>query len=374
MKPISALLLTSSLLLSQTTAESNATSKRGIAYIVGGHSADYNLLLSSKSPLNWYYTWTPRTAPQEMFSGDQADIVEFVPTIHNNTKLDADLDALKDAPDSSKYLFTFNEPDGTFETGGSELSPQDAARDYIAKIVPLRSRFKISHPTTTGSTRGFQWLQDFNAACWAIDPKNGCPTDFVVVHWYGDFLGMTSWIGQLAAWYKDSKVGLQGDLEMWVTELGVPGAPMDANYAVMSQTLPYLDTLDFVERYAWFGIFRPDGANNWTGAGLSLFENDGGLSTLGDLYVGGEANGFSVGEKGQEYNGTADKGSGNGTDTGSGNGTDTSGGGGNDTSTGNNTGSGEGGSGSDNGNGAQSITTITWVFWICAIATGIWIT
>jgi hypothetical protein len=356
-----------STLLPHVAAQLTGASKRGIAYIIGGHSADYNLLLSERSPLDWYYTWTPLTAPADIFWGDKADTIEYVPTIHNNTKLDADLEALKHVPASSKYLLTFNEPDGTFESGGSDLSPQDAARDYIARIVPLRSRFKISHPTTTGSTRGFKWLQDFNAACWAIDPKNGCPTDFVVVHWYGDFSGMTSWIGQLAAWYNSSSVGLQGDLRMWVTELGVPGAPMDANYAVMSQTLPYLDTLDYVDRYAWFGIFRPDGANNWTGPGLSLFDDDGGLSTLGVLYVGGESNGFVVGQKGSPYNGTSGNDD-NGTSSGNGAGNGTGGG----NSSTNATGSGE--SGSNNGNDAQcAAIATTWLLWTCAIAVGIWV-
>lgn len=366
MKPSAISFVAASLLLPNAIAQSNDTSKRGIAYIVDGHSADYNLLLSSKSPLNWYYTWKPTTAPKEIFWGDREDTIEFVPTIHNNTKLDADLVALASLPESSKYLFTFNEPDGTFETGGSDLSPQDAARDYIAKIVPLRNRFKISHPTTTGSQRGFQWLQDFNTACWAIDPENGCPTDFVVVHWYGDFLGMTSWIGQLAAWYQGSKVGLQGELKMWVTELGVPGAPTDANLAVMSETLPYLDSLDYVDRYAWFGIFRPDGANNWTGAGLSLFENDGGLSTLGAMYVG---DGFVAGMKGQEYNATNNTGSGdNSTDTGSGdNSTDA---GGSNSTGDNSTGSDGAGSSNDSSNGARSTSIVMWVLWICTIATG----
>lgn len=359
------------LFLAQAVAQSSGPSKRGIAYIKDGHSADYNLLLSSKSPMSWYYTWLPTMAPDNVFWGDRAETIEFVPTIHNNTKLDADLESLKHVPDSSEYLFTFNEPDGTFETGGSDLSPQDAARDYIAKIAPLRSRFKISHPATTGSARGFQWLQDFNAACWAIDPQNGCPTDFVVVHWYGDFQGMASWIGQLASWYNGSNVGLQGDLKVWVTEFGVPGAPSDANYAVMSQTMPYLDSLGYVDRYAWFGIFRPDGANSWTGTGLSLYDNDGGLTTLGALYLG---NGFVVGEKGNEYNGTVDNGGGsNDTQTGGDNSTDTGNDNGNGNSTGNSTGNatsnGQGDSGDSSG---QSMASSTWLLWICLIAMGCW--
>ncbi|KAH8203700.1 hypothetical protein TruAng_002113 [Truncatella angustata] len=371
MKSSSAFVVASSLLFSLTSAQSSATSKRGIAYIKGGESADYNILLTSKSPMDWYYTWTPRTAPGDIFWGSKVDndTIEFVPTIHNNTKLDDDIEALKDAPSASKYLFVFNEPDGTFETGGCDLTPQDAARDYIAKIVPLRNRWKISHPVTTGSPRGFQWLQDFNAACWAIDPKNGCPTDFVTVHWYGDFIGMTSWIGQLAAWYNGSDAGLQGDLRVWVTEIGAPSAPMDANYNVMSQTLPYLDSLEYVDRYAWFGAWRIGGANRneWTGDGLSLFDDNGGLTTLGALYVGGETNGFAIGEKGKAYTAPTNNGS-SGNDTNSEGGADNSTDTGSNNSTGNSTGSGQGGS----GNGAQTNTAATWIFWTGLVAAGLW--
>ncbi|KAI1845863.1 hypothetical protein JX265_011242 [Neoarthrinium moseri] len=366
-----------SLLIAQALAQTSSSSKRGIAYIRGeaAHEADYNLLLSSKSPLNWYYTWLPTVAPSDIFQGDQADTIEFVPTIHNNTKVDEDLESLKSLPASSKHLFTFNEPDGTFETGGSDLTPQVAARVYIEKIVPLRNRFQISHPSTTGSQRGFQWLQDFNAACWAIDPENGCPADFVVIHWYGDFVGMTSWIGQLAAWYRESKVGLQGELRVWVTELGVPGADMAANHAVMTQTLPFLDQLDYVEKYAWFGQFRPDGANNWTGAGLSLFENDGGLSTLGATYLGGQTTGFSVGDKGQESSSTGGKGgSGNNSNsTGNDNSTDAGAGAGSGNSTSNDTSSGTQGS-EDKGSGSVSVASAaTSMLWMCVVTLGIWV-
>jgi hypothetical protein len=320
----------------QSMAQTNPTSKRGISYIIGGHEEDYNLLLSARSPLNWYYTWLPTTAPSNIFAGDQAGAVEFVPTIHNDTALDADLATLARLPAAARrHVFTFNEPDGTLDTGGSAVSPADAARLYVERLAPLRAQLGValSHPATTGSPRGRQWLRDFNAACWRLNATHGCAADFVVAHWYGDFAGMAAWVGELAAWYagngSDGDVGLGGrPVRMWITELGVPGADCATNYAVMAQTLPYLDGLDYVERYAWFGEFRPDAANNWTGPGLSLFENDGGLTDLGALYLGGEANGFVVGDKGQQANTTG--GRGNGNSTGGGNGTESSVGDGND--------------------------------------------
>ncbi|KAI0131780.1 glycosyl hydrolase catalytic core-domain-containing protein [Xylariales sp. AK1849] len=323
--------ITAALLISRTPAQADSSLKRGITYIDGGAEAiDYGILLSSKSPLSWYYNWLPTVPPSDMFQGNQSGSIEFVPTIHNLDHIDNNISAIGDLSKTVRHLFTFNEPDEKRENGGSDLDPQEAAQVYIDKIVPLRERFSISHPVVTGSPRGLQWLTDFNAACWTIDSKDGCPADFAVAHWYGDFAGMSSWIGQLEAWYTKGDVGLQGDFKLWVTELGLAGADNASNYAVMDQTLPYLDQLSYVEKYAWFGVFRPATANKWTGSGLSLFQSDGGLTELGALYLGGEGNGFSVGDKGQISEG--------------------------------------GGSGDGNGdNQSSALRTGTSILWICAI-------
>ena len=50
-----------------------------------------------------------------------------------------------------------------------------------------------------------------------------------------------------------------------------------------------------MERYAWFGAFREDDANEWTGDGVSLFDGHGKLTGLGAAYLGGEADGFEEG-------------------------------------------------------------------------------
>jgi hypothetical protein len=55
-----------------------------------------------------------------------------------------------------------------------------------------------------------------------------------------------------------------------------------------------------VEKYSWFGAFRPKDANAWTGDGVALFDNGGGLTKLGALYMG---NGYKVGQKGEGESG-----------------------------------------------------------------------
>jgi len=273
-------------------------SKKGFAYIGDTHVSDNRLLTTSPSPLVWYYNWSPYPNSNLIPS----DSLEFVPMIHG---LDATSDSrtenvIRNLPPSSTHLLSFNEPDGTTSSGGSSISPEDAAKAYIDYVVPFRDgrsggrNWKISHPSTTGSGNGLEWLRAFNESCYDIDADNGCPTDFVSVHWYGGFPGLASWLGTLDEFY-NANSSRAASLQLWVTELGLPQQDAAATVQMMNQTIPYLDNLTYVERYAWFGAFRTDDANEWTGNGVALFDDDGGLTELGALYMGDD---FEQGQRG----------------------------------------------------------------------------
>jgi hypothetical protein len=277
--------------------------KRGFAYVGNAHNADNNLLTSSRTPLKWYYNWAPSPPPQVPSAN-----LEFVPLIHglDESSSDSIPRQLSALPDTSTHLLSFNEPDGTTESGGSSISPEDAAQAYIDHIVKFREgenggrKWKISHPSVTGSGNGLEWLKKFNASCYEIDEEEGCPTDFVAAHWYGAFDGLAAWLGTLDEFY-NTNGSRKGDakLKIWVTELALPQQDVEATVQMMNLTLPYLDGLEYVERYAWFGAFREGDANEWTGDGVALFNDDGGLTELGALYMGGEQNGFAEGQKGE---------------------------------------------------------------------------
>ncbi|KAG8631645.1 hypothetical protein KVT40_000785 [Elsinoe batatas] len=303
-------LLTLSLLLA-THAQDAPPSKRGFAFIGDSHPPDNRLLTSPTSPISWYYNWSPYPNTALIPS-----TLEFLPMIHG---LDATQDprterTIASLPQSSTHLLSFNEPDGTTSSGGSAISPSDAARAYIDYVVPFRSgakgggrKWRVSHPATTGSGIGLEWLRAFNESCWELDPDQGCRADFVAVHWYGGFPGLASWLGTLEEFYNanSTRPEGQGNLTLWVTEMALPQMNEGATLEMMNQTLPYLDGLDYVERYAWFGAFRRDEANAWTGDGVALFDDDGGLTGLGARFLG---EGFEVGQKGEG----ADSGAGGG--------------------------------------------------------------
>ncbi|QPC76310.1 hypothetical protein HYE68_007062 [Fusarium pseudograminearum] len=265
------------------------SSKRGLAFHGDDHEADNKLLTSNNSEIAWYYTWS--LWPSQQIGNS----LPFLPLIHGlDDASDSELqNRLNNLPDSSTHLLTFNEPDGETDTGGSGISPKDAAKAYMKNIVPLRDtkrEWSISHPSVTGSPRGLEWLRDFNESCYDIDDK-GCPTDFIAVHWYGDAVGLDNWLNSLRDFYNETAP----DAPFWITEMALPKEDEEATFAMMNETLPNLDKRKDVEAYAWVGAFRKNDANEWTGKNVALFDSDGGLTKLGAEYLGGEEKGFEEG-------------------------------------------------------------------------------
>lgn len=272
-------------------------SKLGLAVTAELEDTDAELLTSENSPISWYFNWG--TSPSEII-GDSA---VYIPLVHNLDTLEEEYlwTALDNLPSSSTHLFTFNEPDEEQENGGSGMSPEDAAEAYLEYLAPLRTgdgekssrSWNISHPSVTGSERGLEWLRDFNESCYEIEPDGGCPADFVTVHYYGDFQGLSSWVSTLNEFYNgDLEAGDDKIKGLWVTEMAVPQGDDEANIAMLRESMEHLDGLDYVDGYAWFGAFREGDSNEWTGEDVSLLDDDGELTDVGREYMGGETDDF----------------------------------------------------------------------------------
>lgn len=158
----------------------------------------------------------------------------------------------------------------------------------------------VSHPATTGSSNGLEWLRDFNTSCYKHAPRTGCSSDFIAAHWYGAFDGLTSWIKQLDTYY-NVNTSRTTPLRFWITEVALPQADVDATVQMLNETLLWLEEMEVVEKYAWFGMFRTDESNAWTGKDVAMFGKDGALTELGALYLNGaEVNGTATEGKGDE--------------------------------------------------------------------------
>lgn len=94
----------------------------------------------------------------------------------------------------------YNEPDGEHATGGSSLDYKVAATNWIAQMEPLRKMgVKLGAPAVTGSSRGMTWLKNFFDSC--ASQGTNCTADFFPSHWYGNFEGLASHLGEIAGAY-----------------------------------------------------------------------------------------------------------------------------------------------------------------------------
>ena len=203
--------------------------KRGLVFVPSTDSNDNNIWDASSSDLTWYYNYGP--SPSSNYDGSK---LEFVPMLWGNESDSSFLDTVSGLIDSGtkvNYALGFNEPDSSIN-GGSGVAAEDAAATWIRLLEPLREKHqvKLGAPAVTGSPSGFTWLQDFFTAC-----NGGCHPKFIPVHWYGNFEGLASHIGQVNATYMN--------MSMWVTEFANPDTDLGDSQSFFNMSTQYLDRL-----------------------------------------------------------------------------------------------------------------------------------
>nr|OQO32123.1 hypothetical protein B0A51_00966 [Rachicladosporium sp. CCFEE 5018] len=245
------------------------SSKRGLCYVKGENAADDAIWDNANGTLTWYYNY------QAQPTSGIDDRLQFVPmlwgTNGQNSGFYKTVKGLMDGGRKIEYVLGFNEPDGC-SNGGSCINPQVAASMWRTEIEPLKELgVRLGAPAVTGSPQGFTWLENFFAAC-----DGGCTADFIPVHWYGNFEGLASHMGQVNASYPNQT--------MWITEFGLPQQSAAATTEFFNQSLSYFDRTPFVTHYSWFGAFRADVSN--VGPNSALLTSKGQLTNMGASYVG----------------------------------------------------------------------------------------
>ena len=275
------------LTLHATPTHSTTSPKRGIVYVDPASPSDDTIWSRPSNGLTWYYNYHSTPTPSLLKS---APHLSFVPMEWGASPSNSDttfLSSIKDQLSSGaniSHILGFNEPDGPASTGGSSLPPAVAAASWLRNIAPLRLppyNLKAGLPAVTGSPRGITWLEAFNTSCLALNPGEGCAGDFLPIHFYGDFAGLASHLGQMRALYPR--------LGVWVTEFGLPEKGLADTQAAFNTSLEYLDRLAEVERYSWFGAFRSSRSN--VGVNAVFLDGQGQLTDLGSWYLGGRGPG-----------------------------------------------------------------------------------
>ncbi|ERF72790.1 hypothetical protein EPUS_04225 [Endocarpon pusillum Z07020] len=282
-------LLTSLLYLSSTvtTVHAAPSSKRGIVYVTPASPSDDEIWARPSNDLSWYYNYvyTPTAA---LASASHLSFVPMLwgappsPTSDDTSFLDSITSQLSSGANIT-HILAYNEPDGSSATGGSNLSPDAAANTWLRNIKPLRDDHgvKVGLPAVTGSPGGIEWLGNFNGPCAALNADEGCAADFIPIHWYGNFEGLASHMGQVRSLYPS--------LPMWITEYALSHSELEETQAFYNMSAEYFDRLEYVERYSYFGAFRSSKSN--VGANAAFLTQDGELTDIGSWYLGGGATG-----------------------------------------------------------------------------------
>lgn len=228
------------------TTEFERSSKRGLIFIPNSNFPEDNLIwIEPGSDLTWYYNY--QQSPSAVYENSSLQFVPMLwgaPPSFGDTTFLKNVTAQVNAGANISYVMGFNEPDNTAGTGGSDISPSDAAKYWISNVEPLKQLgLSLGAPAVTGGPSGFTWLANFITAC-----NGGCTFDFIPVHWYGSFDGMASHIAEVLDKYPGKKI--------WVTEFALDNSDLEATEEFFQQALTYMDHNRCVEPREQAWLFR----------------------------------------------------------------------------------------------------------------------
>lgn len=207
--------------------------KRGIAY----NNATLAGLFTGESQVSWAYNW-------DSTSSSLPTTLEYVPMLWgigvDHTE-GWDFAVSSAVASGSTHLLSFNEPDHPDQ---ANISPGTAAAGYMRFIQPYAKMAKVGAPAVTngGAPMGLAFLKSFLIAC--LD----CTIDFVPIHWYG----LASNVDYFKNHVKSAR-DTAGGRPIWITEFGAAGS-IEEQIAFLQEVIPWLDSTDYVERYAYFDV------------------------------------------------------------------------------------------------------------------------
>ncbi|MGJ8645234.1 MAG: glycosyl hydrolase [Luteolibacter sp.] len=203
---------------------------------------------------SWYYNWTP---------GGNESGIEFVPMIKGGFNVNDKAFNRVRSYKKATALLGYNEPERAKQ---GNLSVEAGIKHW-PKLVKLaeETNLRLGSPAPSSDVGGLKWLERFMEQA---DDKD-LRVDFVAVHWYG---------GTDAGRFEDMIDNLYRNYRrpIWVTEFNGWSGTEDEHYDFLKDSLKFLERDKNVEKYAYFepGKGKPH----------SLFNNDGSLTRMGDLY------------------------------------------------------------------------------------------
>ncbi|WP_026239818.1 glycoside hydrolase family protein [Parafrankia discariae] len=218
--------------------------------------------------VSWFYTWG--AAPERIAAPAG---VEFVPMIWGPGSVTPQTLATVKA--NGHTLLGFNEPD----LRGQADMPVQTALDLWPQLQATGMRLGSPAPAA-GAADPNSWFGQFMVGA----AQRGYKVDFIALHWYGGDFDPTRATSQLRSYIQD--VYDRYHLPIWLTEYSlmnfstspatVPSPEGQAAFVTASTAM--LESLPFVERYAWFAF--PANPDSRTG----LYDESGRPTPAGVAY------------------------------------------------------------------------------------------
>ncbi|MDH6309548.1 hypothetical protein M2451_001914 [Dysgonomonas sp. PFB1-18] len=255
----------------------NSSSKKGVGMSTSTTNGVWYQNVSNLNS-NWYYTWGTFIPDAQQANAPDS---EFVPMLWSGSAVtDANIAKLNTLYEQGKikYVLGFNEPDLKEE---ANMTVEVALEKWAYLCQNLNPGIKLVSPVTSyPSLKETSWMVQFMDAAIA----RGLRVDYVGVHIYQPNTAslFTNPISNIyARWGK----------KVWLTEFGVRdentgGDPTKNRYtreqilAFMEVLIPQLESMEAVERYAWFSA-SPTMAGLWP---CGLINADGSLTINGQYY------------------------------------------------------------------------------------------
>jgi hypothetical protein len=236
----------------------------------------------------WRYKWNNT----ESSSLD----TEFAPMAWGGAGANDDADiALYIGKYNSTHVMAFNEADNCNDQSGQYGNPKLCVVDEAVRLYKnlMKTGMRLVSPSCTEGA-GITWLKDFRNKATAQDIR----IDVIGVHWYdwgGSSNPSTTPNADATLVFNRFKAYLTNvhnlyGLPIWITEFNAnPYRSTATNLAFMKLALPYLETLDYVERYNWFQPnptpLDPNDNTNTVGSGEFYTTRPPGSAILTDVGI-----------------------------------------------------------------------------------------
>jgi hypothetical protein len=227
----------------------------------------------------WFYNWQPHLQPPGFpgLAGDglrgsvRVAGAQFVPMIWGEKGVKSS-PLLRTTPRAAP-LMSFNEPDNALQ---SCLTPAEAVALWPSLLWTGR-RLGSPAPTQQGALGPGSWLGQFMVLAAARNYR----VDFMCTHFYGTVLDTGPFRDFLCT------VHAQYGRPVWVTEWALADWRAPGRFSASDQAeyfcagLAMLNSLPFVERHAWFGIYN--GMDGWS-INSGLATGDSSLTKVGKKF------------------------------------------------------------------------------------------